>query len=161
MPISPEVLQTLCATPAEVARLVAAVPPARLRQRAASGHFAALEHACHLADIEDEYALRVRRLLTEQDPLLPDFDGDRIATERRYLEQPLPPALERLRAGRERLLTQLRGLSEAQLARGGRQEQVGPVDVARLASALAEHDLGHLEELRALVAELGGAQGTP
>ena len=45
--------------------------------------FTPVEQCWHLADLEREgYAVRIRRLLTEVEPALPDFDGERVAQER-------------------------------------------------------------------------------
>ena len=50
-----------------------------------NGAFSPVEHCWHLADLEREgYAVRIRRLLEEDNPGLPDFDGARIARERSY-----------------------------------------------------------------------------
>ncbi len=43
-----------------------------------NGAFSPVEHCWHLADLEREgYAVRIRRLLEEDNPGLPDFDGTR------------------------------------------------------------------------------------
>ena len=40
-----------------------------------------LEHVCHLRDIEVEgYAPRLKRILSEDGPFLPDIDGRRLAS---------------------------------------------------------------------------------
>jgi hypothetical protein len=49
------------------------------------GTFSPVEQCWHLADLEREgYLVRIRRLLEEEDPWLPDFDGARVALERGY-----------------------------------------------------------------------------
>src|SRR2546426_11909715 len=73
----------LSRTPASLARVAAQVPAELVRVR--SGPFALVEHVWHMADLEREFAERIRRLLGETDPFLPDFDGERVAKERQYL----------------------------------------------------------------------------
>src|SRR5215468_3688720 len=60
-----------------------------------------VEQCWHLADLEREgYGSRIRRILEETDPMLPDFDGARVARERNYLMRPLAAALDAFRAAR-------------------------------------------------------------
>jgi hypothetical protein len=48
----------------------------------------------HLADLEREaYAVRIRRLLTENEPQLSNFDGGRVARERLYQRRDLAEGL--------------------------------------------------------------------
>src|SRR5437762_13805721 len=89
----------LSGTPAILARIAAQVPAELVRVR--SGPFALVEHVWHMADLEREFAERIRRLLCEADPFLPDFDGERIAKERQYLTLDLAAGLTAVAAARE------------------------------------------------------------
>src|ERR1700692_4368102 len=81
----PEVLDRLLAMPALLARAAAALVPEARRVRGPGGGSSLVEHACHLADLEREgFGTRITRLLSEPEPRLPDFDGDRVARERSY-----------------------------------------------------------------------------
>src|SRR5215470_18537686 len=52
-----------------------------------------VEQCWHLADLEREgYAVRIRRLLAETNPMLPDFDGTQVARERDYRSRPISTA---------------------------------------------------------------------
>src|SRR6266446_4517629 len=98
-----EVFEMLSRTPALLARVAAQVPEALVRVR--SGPFALVEHAGHIADLEREgFGERVRRLIAEEDPFLPNFDGERIAREREYLMLDLAPAIAAFTAAREQTL---------------------------------------------------------
>src|SRR4051812_47502352 len=95
-----DLLDTLSATPALLARVVAHVPQELVRTR--SGPFALVEHLWHVGDLEVEgFGERIRRLLAEDDPCLADFEGERIARERRYLTLPLQPAIAAFASARE------------------------------------------------------------
>ena len=125
------------------------------RRRPATGGFALVEHAWHLADLEREgYGARISRLLTETAPALPDFDGDRIARERDYLHGDAALALEVFAQARARNIERLAALDDAALARRGTQEGAGELTLARVPRMMAAHDAGHVEELAELVAEL-------
>jgi hypothetical protein len=151
-------VERLSLTPALVARVAAQVPDALSRVR--SGPFALVEHLWHLGDLEREgFCERIRRLLAEEEPFLPDFDGERIAGERDYLKLPLAPALSAFAAAREQTLRLLRSVSGEQWARSGRQEGVGAVTLAELPRRILDHDRAHLEEIADLLADL--APGHP
>ena len=85
---------TLESTPALLARAAAELPEDRVRHRGTAGGFSLVEQVWHLADLEREaYAVRIRRLLAEDEPLLSNFDGDRVAKERLYQRRDLAEGL--------------------------------------------------------------------
>ncbi len=146
-------LEKLRTFPAELRALLANAPQARLRQRAADDTFALVEQAWHLADLEEEgYGARIEKMLAEDDPQLPDFKGDVVAEERRYLELELEPALAKFEIARRRNVERIASLSDEQMQRSGEQEGVGRVTIARVVEMMAEHDAGHAREVRALLA---------
>lgn len=141
--------------PAELQRRLTALSEAQLRFKPAAGTFSLLENVCHLRDIEVEgYARRLELLLTQADPLLPDLDGAKLARERCYQEQPPAPALEAFLAARRGNLARLARVSEADLARQGRFENVGVVSLARLLEMWTGHDAEHLHDVDELLAVL-------
>jgi len=143
------VLASIAPLLADVARHLA---PEQLRERPAADHFAFVEHAWHLADLEEEgFGLRITRLLRETMPELPDFHGARLAVERRYLEQSAGAAVVRFAAARAANLTILGGVSGGDWGRSGIQEGVGRVSLADLPRFMAEHDAAHAGELVALL----------
>src|SRR4051812_44553590 len=166
-----DAIGTLSRTPALLARVSAHVPDGLVRVR--SGPFALVEHLWHIADLEREgFGERVRRLLAEEDPFLPDFDGERIARERQYLTLPVAGALDAFALARQETLRLLRSVSDEQWNRSGRQEGVGTVSLADLPGRMLDHDRAHYNEIadlltdlspsHPLIAELRGlAQGGP
>lgn len=115
------------------------------------GGFSLVEHAWHLADLEREgYGARIRRLQEEADPLLPDFDGDRIARERAYRRRPLREGLAAFAAARRANLATLRSLPGAAWERAGAQEGVGRITLGDIPRMMAEHDAAHRDEITAL-----------
>jgi len=115
------------------------------------GGFCLVEHAWHLADLEREgFETRLLRLLSEEQPMLPDFDGQRAAHERSYRTRPLASGIEAFAAARAATLALLRSLSPAEWARAGVQEGVGRVTLADVARAMLDHDHSHAAEIAAL-----------
>jgi hypothetical protein len=110
--------------------------------------FAPVEHCWHLADLEVEgFGERIRRLAEELEPQLPDFDGGRLAEERRYRSRPLADGIAAFRSARRANLSRLRALTAEQWLRGGTQEGVGRLSLCDLPAMMAEHDAAHREEI--------------
>src|SRR5687767_10268885 len=145
-------LETLRTFPSTLRTLVASAPPALLRTRSRDGHFALVEQVWHLADLEVEgYGERLRRIVEEENPSLPDFRGDVVAEERRYLGLEIEPALERFASARAANVARLESLAEDQWQRRGEQEGEGRVTIARIAKMMAGHDEGSAAELHGLL----------
>src|SRR5262245_20588170 len=90
MRIDPPLLDELKAFPERVAKLARSVGAVWHQTRLKGQGFSLVEHAWHLADLEREgFGARITRLATEERPVLPDFDGERAARERRYLDAEL------------------------------------------------------------------------
>jgi hypothetical protein len=141
---------TLDEMPLRVAELIQSLD---VRTPPANGEWAAIEHLCHLRDIEAEgYNVRIAQLLQDDDPLLRDLDGDALARERRYREQDPQSALRDFAAARARTIELVRDLDDAALAREGMFENAGRVTLATLLDMLREHDRGHLRDLAAIAA---------
>jgi hypothetical protein len=148
-------LLTLESTPALLARAAAELPEDMVRQRGTAGGFSLVEHAWHLADLEREgYGARIRRVLTEDEPLLSNFDGDRVARERLYLRRDLAEGLLAFTTARTRNLQSLRGASAADWNRTAWQEGVGRIELSDIPRMMAEHDRIHETEIADLVREL-------
>ncbi len=143
-------LEQLEAMPALLRSTFAALSPAEAARPGPEESFAPVEHCWHLADLEREgYAVRIRRLLAEETPALPDFDGARIAAERGYRSLSLTAGIEAFREARAANLKALRGLGDRDWLRSGTQEGVGPVALCDLPAMMAEHDEGHRREIEA------------
>jgi len=146
---------TLESTPALLARAAAEVPEDGVRQRGTAGGFSLVEHVWHLADLEREaYGVRIRRLLTEDEPVLSNFEGDRVARERMYLRRDLAEGLLAFTTARTRNLQRLREVSAEDWKRAGRQEGIGRIELSDVPRMMTEHDRAHGVEIAELVAEL-------
>ena len=119
-----------------------------------NGEPSPVEQCWHLADLEREgYAVRIRRLLDEVDPMLPDFDGTRIAKERNYRTRPLSTAIVAFREARAANLAELRRAEAGDWLRAGVQEGVGPVALCDIPAMMDQHDEAHRSEIEAWLRE--------
>jgi hypothetical protein len=112
--------------------------------------FSPVAQCWHLADLEREgFAVRIQRLLTEENPQLPDFDGARIARERQYDRRSLLEGIAAFRGARHGNLAALRAVPSAAWTRAGTQDGVGRVALCDLPTMMAEHDAAHRGEIEA------------
>lgn len=146
----------LAETPARVRLLVARLSEAEARWKPSPEEFSALEQVCHLADLErDGYTVRIEKLARETEPLLPDFDGARVAAERQYDNLTLETMLDAFADARANNVRALSLLSAEDFERGGTLETVGRITLATLLLKMREHDEGHLAELSSLRERIG------
>jgi DinB superfamily len=140
--------RSLEAMPAFLEERFAALSAADASASGPGGTFSPVEQCWHLADLEREgFGARIRRLLTDGDPYLPDFDGVRIARERDYKSRSLAEGVARFRQERAANLALLRSLDAAQWSRAGTQEGVGRVALGDIPAMMAEHDESHRAEI--------------
>ena len=144
-------IEFLNGTPDRLEGLVGGLSEAQLCHKPQPEAFSIKENILHLRDIEVEgYARRLRRILSEDTPLLPDIDGTQLARDRCYNEKPVAPALREFTASRRGNVALLRSITESDLARPAEMEGVGRIILARLLHLWREHDAGHLTELEEL-----------
>ena len=105
----------------------------------------------HLRDSARVFTDRLRRMCTEDGPLLADFVPDEAARLAGYRTTPVEVLAAELRTAQAALLSTVAGLGPADLERTGRHETDGPVTVADLLRFLPAHQRDHAEQLTALV----------
>ncbi|MFC3531452.1 DinB family protein [Vogesella facilis] len=152
-----ELLQQLAAMPALVQHSLAAVPAAQRRQRPAGTAFSALEHLCHLRDLDrDAFLPRVQAMRQQQQAALHGVNGSVWAVERDYQAQDWQQAVDGFAAARQALLAALQDCDAAAQARIAVWEGVRRLTLAELVADMAAHDATHLQEIDELLAALAG-----
>jgi hypothetical protein len=152
------ILLTLESTAALLSRAADAISGSA-SVRPAGGGFSLVENIWHMADLENEgYGARIRRLLQESEPSLPNFDGDRLARERAYQERDLAAGLALFSEARTRNLATLRGLAAGAWDRTGIQDGVGRITLGDVPRMMAEHDRAHGADIADLLAEIRGQE---
>jgi DinB family protein len=122
--------------------------------------FSIRENVLHLRDIDVlGYEKRLRLILTEDFPVLPDIDGGKLAIEREYNRLPVRPALDDLKRSRAISMQRLRGCSLHDLDRRAEMQGSGPVDVRKLVELWVEHDRGHIADLLELRRSIENGSG--
>lgn len=136
--------------PALIAVSVAAQPPDVLDRRPPDGSWSARMIVHHLADSEMTSAIRLRRLIAEDNPVIIGYDEERFAEELFY-DRPIEASLAVIRAARESSAEILERLSEEQWQRSGTHSESGPYSVEMWLEIYAAHCHDHaLQAQRAM-----------
>ncbi len=142
------IVKSLQKAPETIRQLVLGLPDKSLTWKPSDTEFSILEHICHLRDIEKEgYQVRLHKLLTEQQPFLPDIDGDRLAKQRRYNSENCDDALDAFARTRTGNIETIRAMPKNALKRTGVFQNVGTITLERLLVMMREHDEEHRRSL--------------
>jgi hypothetical protein len=114
--------------------------------RSASDEWTPRMIAHHLADSEMTSAIRLRRLIAEDGPVIYGYDEVQFA-ERLTSDRPIEPSLEAMRWARESTAQILDRLSEEDWSRAGRHSESGPYSVEDWLTIYANHGHDHAEQV--------------
>jgi hypothetical protein len=134
----------------EVVGTITGLSDDQLRAHPIPGKWSACEIVQHLADSESTSALRLRRLLAEEKPLIQGYDQEFYATRFRYNERDIAPALEALKAARATTGQILALMSEEDWQRMGEHSESGPYGTEDWLKIYAVHAHNHASQIRAL-----------
>jgi hypothetical protein len=150
-----DVLASLGRTPELISEMLSRVPQSSWNAKPSKEEWSFAENLCHLRDLEREgYAVRITRMLEEETPFLPDFDGSSIAVERNYAGQDAGQALKDFAVVRANNVARLSKLDDGSLARRGTLEGCGVITLRKLMDFIHEHDQHHLGDLGRLYESL-------
>ncbi|MEX2225880.1 MAG: DinB family protein [Dehalococcoidia bacterium] len=133
-------LDGMAQAPDIIARALAAHPSP------ASDGWSPREVIAHLADSEIGFGWRIRRILTEDDPLIASYDEQAWSQSFFYGERDITVALDAFRATRGSNVEILRRMADATLSRPYRQSDVHRT-LGDLLHHRADHDLQHLRQI--------------
>lgn len=114
------------------------------------GKWSAREIVHHLADSEITSAIRLRRLLAENRPVIQGYDQDQFAIRLKYNERDIEPSLEALRSARATTTQILNLLTEADWNREGEHTESGRYTVENWLEIYAAHAHNHAAQIRRL-----------
>lgn len=132
--------------------LVTGADTARLRRAPKPLEWSAATVVAHLADAELVFAVRLRMIVAEGEPLLPAYDEGAWADRFADLDDDPKDALARWRTIRESTVRLLDSLVDAEWARTGMHEERGAMSVGDVARSMADHDRNHLDQIRTALA---------
>jgi hypothetical protein len=134
----------------EVARSLEDFPEAVLTAHPLPGKWSAAEIVHHLADSESTSALRLRRLLVEENPVIDGYDQDAYAVRLKYNEREMAPALDAFRAARATTAQLLKLMSEEDWSRAGTHTESGRYTTETWLEIYAAHARNHAAQIQRL-----------
>src|SRR6202035_170622 len=105
--------------PAVLADAASGLSERQLDHKPSDGGFSAREVVHHTADSEMTSAIRLRRLIAEDNPQITGYDPDLFAARLHYASRPVQPSLDAVRAARESTMSILAALTEVEWDRSG------------------------------------------
>ena len=132
---------------AKVREALAGATDAELDARPAPGKWTAREIVHHLADSEMTSAIRLRRLIAEDKPVIQAYEQDDYARRLHY-DRPIEASMRAFSAARETTGELLDRLSEAEWAREGTHSESGHYNVFIWLEIYAKHAHGHADQIR-------------
>lgn len=145
-------LHIVAGTPARLKAALKGVPKKLLLWSPGPGKWSILEIVAHMRDMErDAYLTRYRRILAEDNPTLPDLDGDLIALRDDYRSMKLPELMRDWLKLRKESLKLLKSVKGQRWERMGTHATAGPLSMDDL---LRRHAMGndeaHLGQIEAI-----------
>jgi len=146
-------LCNLKSLPNELDDLLNGLDEETLRWRPIPNKWSIKEIMCHLRDMERlAYLARYQRILSEDNPTLPNVDQDRIAAETDYINQDAKAALDEFKRLRWETIQTLASAPVEAWSRAGIHETDGPMTVEQLLiRQIKGNDLNHLVQMKDIV----------
>ena len=115
------------------------------------GGWTARQIVHHLADSEMTSAIRLRRLLAEENPIITGYDEGEFVRRLHYDARPIGPSLDALAAARATSLQLLERLTDEDWARAGTHSESGRYGVDDWLRIYAAHGRDHADQIRRAV----------
>ena len=106
------------------------------------------EVAAHLADVEVVLAVRLRKVLAEEEPTLQPFDQEVWGERLYYGSRELATSLATYAANRQSNLELMRLAGDAGLERKYSHPEFGNRPIRAFVEHIADHDVAHLRQIR-------------
>lgn len=146
-----DVLSSLASTPERIRMLVATLGPAGIRRSYAPGKWTVQQLLVHLAHVELAFAVRARMAVTVADYVIQPFEQDHwVQVEPRTDAATALAAYEAVRA---MTLEFFRSLAPEQRHKVITHPERGRMETWDIAATLAGHELHHLAQIEAVVAQ--------
>ena len=134
----------------EVATSLEGFPANLLTAHPFDGKWSAAEIVHHLADSETTSALRLRRLLVEDHPLIQGYDQEAYAARLNYNNRDIAPALDAFRSARATTSQLFDSMSDADWQREGTHSESGSYTAEDWLTIYAAHAHNHAAQIRRL-----------
>jgi DinB superfamily len=134
----------------EVVAALKGFPEKELVAHPIPGKWSAREIVHHLADSEGNAAIRLRKLLAEEFPVLQAYDQELYAVLLRYNLREMAPSLELFKGARSTSLQMLREFTDEDWKRTGWHPEHGAYTALLWLQIYAAHAHNHAQQIRRL-----------
>jgi len=134
----------------EVTAALEGFPQDKLNAHPIEGKWSAAEIVHHLGDSETTSGLRLRRLLSEDHPLIQGYDQDVYAKELRYNEREMGPSLDLFRSTRACTAQLFDFMTDEDWRREGTHSESGSYSAEDWLKIYAAHAHNHAAQIRRL-----------
>ncbi|MGC2391697.1 MAG: DinB family protein [Candidatus Acidiferrum sp.] len=137
-------------TPILLETMLRDLPEELMRWKPAPERWSIAEVLSHLADIEEVYADRTRRIVTEETPTLPKYDATGTIVIGDYARGSANEILAYFIRTRRSTVILLRSIPADSGGREATHAELGTITLHEMLSEWASHDLGHLRQIAEL-----------
>jgi hypothetical protein len=134
-------------TPVLYETMLGDLPGELLQWKPGPDRWSISEVLAHLADIENVYAGRVRRILAEDSPALQKYAQPGPEDARAYWRGVAAEHLTRYAAARRAVVTVLKSVPASAGTRTARHSELGVITLSQMLNEWASHDLGHVRQI--------------
>jgi len=134
----------------EVLKALEGFPEEALASNLIPGKWSAREIVHHLADSETVSAIRLKRLLVEDNPVIQGYDQDAYALKLKYNTREIGPALDAFRSARDNAAQVTALMSDDDWHRAGTHSESGSYSVEDWLRIYAAHAHNHAAQIRRL-----------
>ena len=128
-------------------RVLEGIDPTGWEAREAPREWSPRQVVHHLGDSEMNAAIRIRRIIAEDNPLIQGYDEELWAAKLHY-DLPVESALTAFKYARESTSLLLHTLSEEEWARPGHHSQFGEFGAIQWLEAYGPHAHDHADQIR-------------
>lgn len=152
-----ELMDQIRRLPEQLEALLAEAPAEALYAHPLPGEWSVAQNIHHLADAHMNSFIRLKLILTEDEPILKPFDQERWAQTADAQAAPVADSLRLLQGLHARWVALLERLDETQWQRRGLHPEVGYLTPEDLLRSYAAHGQAHLDQIARLLAASGQA----
>jgi hypothetical protein len=127
-----------------VPELLGNATPEALRRKSPSGKWSAHENLAHIGRQQEVFLARMRRILAEDAPVLPQYRAEDDPDWPAWVARPTDEVLKRMSSARAELVALLGGLTPGELHRTGVHSRFGAMALPAWVEFFLVHEAHHL-----------------